>query len=226
MEQLTYRSLRTRAKWVTGAFAVGLTGIVYEMVLCLKGLSSFGEIEAEKLIMQAPDFGHTYERIQLIGGAALLACAVSFCIWTYGAARNARAFGAGLGETPGWAVGSYFIPILNLWKPYQILASIWRGSDPRGGSREPELLSGGAPPPWWFLTWWITWLASRLGAFWASKLLQSANNPDEIANGLHWLIGSLALEVIAAFFLLTVVWRLTRRQEERAGAVFPKAQVV
>ena len=27
--------------------------------------------------------------------------------------------------TPGWSVGWYFIPIANLWKPYQAVKEIW-----------------------------------------------------------------------------------------------------
>ncbi|HSG66518.1 MAG TPA: DUF4328 domain-containing protein, partial [Gammaproteobacteria bacterium] len=53
--------------------------------------------------------------IFIVGGILML-------MWIHRANYNARQLGAaGLRFTPGWAVGWYFIPILNLWKPYQAM---------------------------------------------------------------------------------------------------------
>lgn len=74
--------------------------------------------------------------------------------WIYRANYNARALGATRMEfTPGWAVGWYFIPIANFWKPYQAMKEICRASlRPSRWWQEkaPALL-----PLWWGL-WLLT----------------------------------------------------------------------
>ena len=30
----------------------------------------------------------------------------------------------------GWAIGPWFVPILNLFRPWQIAVETWEGSDP------------------------------------------------------------------------------------------------
>ena len=53
-----------------------------------------------------------------------------FCLFMPRANRNARAFGSSMSISPGWAAGWFFVPIANLWMPYQAMKEIWQGSDP------------------------------------------------------------------------------------------------
>jgi hypothetical protein len=56
---------------------------------------------------------------------------MAFLMWIHRSHRNLSAFGAqGLTFTPGWAVGWWFIPIFNLFRPFQIVREIWQASDP------------------------------------------------------------------------------------------------
>jgi len=50
-----------------------------------------------------------------------LAAQVLFLIWQYRAATTARRLGYPARRSPGLGVGSYFIPIVQLWFPYQSL---------------------------------------------------------------------------------------------------------
>ena len=50
--------------------------------------------------------------VYLIAGVLILK-------WIYRANFNAHQLGGGLSMTPGWSIGWYFIPVANLWKPYQ-----------------------------------------------------------------------------------------------------------
>src|SRR4029077_16520575 len=57
---------------------------------------------------------------------------VAFCMWFYRAYKNLKGWRIpGLKYSPGWAVGYFFIPILNLFRPYQIAQEIWKASDPQ-----------------------------------------------------------------------------------------------
>ncbi|HPE71211.1 MAG TPA: DUF4328 domain-containing protein [Candidatus Competibacter sp.] len=76
--------------------------------------------------------------------------------WIHRANYNARQIGAqDMVFTPGWSIGWYFIPIANLWKPYQAMKEIWKASsNPRSWSKasvSPML-------PWW----WFFWIVSTM----------------------------------------------------------------
>ena len=56
---------------------------------------------------------------------AYITAVVLYCIWIHRANRNARALGTqGMRFTPGWCVGWWFIPFMNLYKPYQAVSEI------------------------------------------------------------------------------------------------------
>ena len=65
---------------------------------------------------------------------------------------TAKAGARQLDFTPGWSVGWYFLPIANLWKPYQAMKEIWRAS------ARPDKVDD-AEVPGWLPLWWFLWLA-------------------------------------------------------------------
>jgi hypothetical protein len=77
---------------------------------------------------------------------------VIFGCWIVRANKNVRALGAiNLPITPGWAVGYFFIPILNLFRPYQAMKNLWQAShNPVSWSTTK---AGSILPAWWAL--WI-----------------------------------------------------------------------
>ncbi len=62
-----------------------------------------------------------------------LIAGVVFFRWVYVTKANVHGFGArNLQFTPGWSVGWYFIPFLNLIRPFQAVRETWQASrDPR-----------------------------------------------------------------------------------------------
>ena len=80
--------------------------------------------------------------------ASYLVSGIFSLIWIHGAARNALAIRPGTGFTPWGAVAWFFVPIANLFKPYQIMKMIWSAS---GGKmvagNEPRQVQG-----WWVFT--------------------------------------------------------------------------
>lgn len=59
----------------------------------------------------------------------IIALIISLC-WFYRANKNIHAFGAKLVISPKMAVVWFFVPILQLWKPYKIAQQIWKASNP------------------------------------------------------------------------------------------------
>jgi hypothetical protein len=65
----------------------------------------------------------------LTEGVGLLVSIIAVAMWIHRAHANLYEAGAeGLQFTPGWAVGWYFIPFANLFKPFQAMRELWTRS--------------------------------------------------------------------------------------------------
>lgn len=59
-----------------------------------------------------------------------IAAIVVECVWQFRAASAARAMGLPAKRSPGWGVGFWFIPVVNLWMPYQAIRDCLAHDDP------------------------------------------------------------------------------------------------
>jgi hypothetical protein len=89
--------------------------------------------------------------------ALMLATVVLFLTWFYRARKNAGLSGWRQRWSPGWAIGSWFLPPVLLWFPYQIMADIWRAGRPTGMGDRP---SSGLLPGLWWACWVLAWVTS------------------------------------------------------------------
>jgi hypothetical protein len=112
-------------------------------------------------LYQSSEAGADPERIELLGLisiaalAMLIVCVILVSCWTYRASANAHGFSGEMTISPGWAVGWYFIPIANLFKPFQAMREIWLASHFRGywhDERTPLLL----------VAWWTLWIVTNI----------------------------------------------------------------
>src|SRR5262249_49519145 len=77
--------------------------------------------------------------------------------------------------TPGWAVGYYFIPFLNLVRVPQTMSETWEASD--GGP------AGGALVVCWWLAWIFCGIISRLADTMFTTSAGSVPSLDSLING-------------------------------------------
>jgi Domain of unknown function (DUF4328)/Protein of unknown function (DUF2510) len=135
--------------------------------------------DAQRGLPAPPLHTATFSPIGSIVGTATIAAVVFACIWQYRAASAARSLGYPAARSPGWGVGCWFVPIVNLWMPY-------------GAVR--DCLPPGHPERARVLRWWVAWLCT--GFF---GLLSSAFALFSIGAGLAASIPAAlaALAVIA-----------------------------
>ncbi len=113
---------------------------------------------------------------QLVSIAALAAIVV----WLYRAATLARRSGLPARRQTGWAIGGFFVPVVNLWFPYQVAADCLRPDDP---SRRVV----GA--------WWTFWLMQQFGLV--------VTIVTSLFSGSAGLIAGLITAVVAALAAYT-----------------------
>jgi hypothetical protein len=150
-------------------------------------------------------------RVLLIGIA--MVTGVFFLIWIYRAHKNLRALGAtDLKYSPGWAIGGFFIPVLNVVRPYQVVTEIWKASGP--GARR----SGGASwiyesPPVFISLWWGLWLLSGFLDFISVVMVFGAGQADQLVVASRYRIVYYLTSVACAALAIAVVLKINARQE-------------
>jgi hypothetical protein len=128
------------------------------------------------------------------------------CFWTYRASANAHSLRKGLETSPPWAVGWYFIPIANLFKPLSTMRDIWQASLRREGLGTPgDNVLGG---------WWAFWILSGISGNIAFRLNLNADTPEEFVAGAWVGIISAGLGIGSAWLLRTAVLRISKGQAE------------
>lgn len=147
-----------------------------------------------------------------------VALVVAFCLWLHRAAKNLRALGNKRVEhSPGWAVGSFFVPFANLVIPYKAVKEVWEKSDPSVRTGD-DLMFAAPSSSGPLLGWWIAWLVSNFlsNIAWRLQAKSTLVTGDFVA-GVD--IASDLANVVAALLAIAVVRGIDRRQTERARRV-------
>jgi hypothetical protein len=139
----------------------------------------------------------------LLLGAATL---VTFFFWLRRVVRNATRIGLVRQRYDNaWAVGGWFVPVLNLWRPKQVMNDAWAGSG--GGSRS-------------LVDWW--WAAFLIGEYVvmsvSDRLLQQADPGSDLRAAYRFAAFSGLFAAVAAGLGCYLVHRLTDMQRAAMAA--------
>ena len=202
-------SARPRARWAK-IFLIGTTVFNF-FLLTLEATK--GGLEASKGVeLHEALIGF----VTLFYVSAFFLSAVTFLSWLHRAVKNLSALGARkLRFTPGWAVGWFFVPFMDLIRPYEAVTELWHASDPAIPSYEPASRPTPAPVRWWwglFVLWIVT---SRLG----DQLSHATSSGVFEGQAAHLLmIVSYVLEIPAAILAIRLIRAINQNQERKHSA--------
>lgn len=215
-----YASARRRATVVCALFLLGI--LVEAILLWLTGdelqiLSRVGQ--GDVIAEQQLDTNYAWQFVLALGWIIVwIAQVVAFLMWVHRAHRNLPALRAtGMKFTPGWAVGWYFIPYLNLFKPYQVMREICNASAPADAPNGGDAWHA-YPAPFVVKLWWTTFLFMCF----ANSIFQQTPQPEEIADYQIVAVASIVVIGLAFAASLAALWlvrSVTGRQEERAQII-------
>lgn len=158
-------------------------------------------------------------RIDIGGGivgilqlCAFLGCAVAFLVWFHRAHKNLQAGVDHLRYTPAWAVGGFFVPFLNLVRPFQVMREIWGCSSHLPSHRKDGFRRVVSPSPlvgWW----WGLYLSSAFVGQAAGRLTLRADELGEFIVAGWFGLASNLLDIPATLFAFLLVRRVTELKE-------------
>jgi uncharacterized membrane protein len=144
--------------------------------------------------------------LSLLNVLLYIITAVIFLRWVYLAHKNLRDLGGRyLSCSPGWAVGSFFIPVISLWAPYQAMRDLAKAS------RSPARWDLEDTPPL-VVGWWALWLLEGL----AYSLRNGMRLSLQVQEGIDLnLVQSLVAVPLYLLALLVIrrIWRDQARQQ-------------
>ena len=209
-QQGTFKSLTNLFKWLRVFFLIYIAGeilIAIGAALMLSGgSSSFGP----GLEISTGDMVYGIGGLILLLG--LIVSIILFCIFSYRAVKNIKNFDRErIDTTPGWAVGWYFIPFANLFKPYGVMTDMWIASVHQEKSNWE---TPGTMP-----IWWACWILNNIISNFSTRMgIESGGVWNEYASDVSLYKTTLNMDIAAAVFGVIAAWLLLGYTKRIASA--------
>lgn len=197
-----------RAQWVVWSF------IAMGVMLLLFGFSSFSQYDLLERIKTGGDFTDEeaqandlrHSLIAIVYLVTYVASIVLFILWFRRAYFNLHVISPNTMQfTEGWAAGAWFVPLLNLVRPFQIMKEIWYDTHRHTDSERRH--SFGILGFWW-ATFLITGIYDRI--------ISKAYDGDSVEQlmSLSWHTGLFSLLRLIPLILTVIIIKRISKAEE------------
>lgn len=158
-------------------------------------LNKFRQQETSDTQIDLVNTGSLYDNFTVYTSVVFLVCAIFFLCWIYRANSNVHALNpqTRFEYTPAWSVGSYFIPLLSLYWPYQCMKEMWLTVS---SDKNVTIV----------VVWWFAFIIMNILATAVSKM--QLHGASEVQ--LYVILSSISdiLGIIAVFAILKIVKKI------------------
>jgi len=235
-----WRPTRSLTSWLTGLLVVQAVGSVVAPIAfdqshrfvqwhrAFDALLDGRQQEADRIFRAANESSDATSWVGLVGTATF----VLLIIWMWRSAHNAQALGRTSPRlSPGWAIGSWFIPVGNVVLPYVLYSDLWRSSDPASERGDGWRTRPGSALVRGF---WAVYVVGISFALAGPVLAITGVTGQSATHAL--LVAAGAVSAVACLLEILVIREITDRQEalqardpaptERVSARVPAAPIV
>jgi hypothetical protein len=138
--------------------------------------------------------------ISILSSLSLLATGVLWATWQYRAAKHVT---GRTRRSAGWHAGSWFVPIVSLWFPYQNISDLWRAV--------------GRTRPSWQIIWWLLHLVSNVFIGQSTRIYLAAEDLEQLRIAMSLSIVGEILLLAAAPFAWLIVRGITQGILQRSS---------
>lgn len=136
--------------------------------------------------------------VSILSSLVLLATGIVWVNWQY---RVAKQVADRTRRSAGWHVGSWFVPIISLWFPYQNVADLWRAV--------------GRTRPSWQIVWWLLWVGGNLMVSQSTRVSTAAEDLEQFRVAMSISLAAEILLLAAVPFAWLVVRGITQGVMQR-----------
>ena len=186
---------------------------VVNLVMAIAGVVVMDDISSG---MYDANFVESFTTFEQIIGIVYLGMRVGTCIvfihWFRRAYYNVHEFAlTPLKYSEGWAAGAWFVPIMHLFRPVQIMREIWLETISYLRLRSPLLPRNNIQTL--ITLWWISWISAGIIANFTTRMSQSES--IDVINGYYYAqIGIRGLFVVAGVFLIIIIKEFAELEQE------------
>lgn len=215
-------SAHSRAQWTTFIFIAGVVIDLVFVASLYSQIALIARVIAGQRITMAEALGNDnrLQTLAILQTLVMLVTVLFFLAWLDRAWENLAALGArDLKYRKAWGFLGFVIPIINLFRPYQFVAEVWKASDPavdistrdaRDSTSTTSVLG----------MWWGLWLITNL----VGRLMASGAPSDptlgQLQSQTHSVILFEVCRVAAAVCAILVIRAIDTRQEEKSRRLF------
>ena len=122
-------------------------------------------------------------------------------------------------HSDGWAAGSWFVPIISLYRPYQIMKEMWNKTTSLIKTKTSDYAENGTMI---IGLWWTLWIISN---YIGNYVLKSAFKAETIENFLNSTIADMTMSILGIpLAILTVLIIKSYSQKEEKISELEKSE--
>lgn len=218
---LSFRSISKISKWlVNWSIVLIIISVINSMV--------FSTVPVSSSELTYDNIGYVSLLVAFVNLVIVIVIGIVTLIWFYRANKNIHSFNAKDVSSPRMAVIWWFIPIANIWKPYQVAQQIWKASDPQivlsNGTEWKKSPSSNTIKIWWLLGILSILVSVSLQFFFptasAQFLFEHTYEEGESTifneQQLQIVVSSI-IGIISSIFFIRMIKQVSRRQEIKGG---------
>ncbi|MGW4930270.1 DUF4328 domain-containing protein [Agromyces sp. NPDC004153] len=153
----------------------------------------------------AIDMMNTYDQgafvVSMLSVLAYVVTGVLWAMWQYRAAKQVT---GRTRRSAGWHAGSWFVPIVSLWFPYQNISDLWQAV---GRTRPP-----------WQITWWLLFVVSNYLVQISARIYTTAEDLEQFRVAMWMSIAGEILTLAAVPLAWLVIRGITQGVLQRSSA--------
>jgi hypothetical protein len=131
--------------------------------------------------------------------AVYIVCMLFFILWFRRAYNNLNLSQQAYTKyAEGWAAGAWFVPFLNLVRPYFIMGEIWEKT--QEATHNLISLKSSKIVGWW----WVIWIINNIGTNFINRYFKESNVEELMTSTIASLIFS-SIELIALVLLIVIM---------------------
>lgn len=190
-------------------------------------------IKGETVSPEAAQFNDLRESlIGLLYLVVFIISTITFIQWFRRAYYNLHIKVKNLNHSEGWAAGSWFVPIISLYRPYQIMEELYEESQKLFRRNLPEQNPNLSTK---FLgTWWALWIINGLAGQFVFRYAKQAVTLNELSISSLASMASDLIGIPLAFITIKVIkdyakteklLHLIHSEKEEATLIKPKVDL-
>lgn len=123
----SFKSIEKVSRWLLNAIVAGIVVNILSLIVPI--IQNIEFLVRNEMVLTYLGSEPFDAFLNVIATIINFVIGVVTLFWFYSANKNIHSFGAKKVSSPRMAVIWFFIPILNLWKPYTVAQQIWKASN-------------------------------------------------------------------------------------------------